>query len=385
MGGPVGLRLAALDSAGTRDLVPAKGNGIFVSGWMLYSRESMLVAQRFNMATLQIEGAPVAIADDVGFNGITYQGLYSASADAIAYLGPTRGAQLVWFDRQGRSLGTVTEPGDFSAFCLSADERRAVFEQTDPVTGGVDLWVLDLGTRQTSRLTFDPAVDFYPTCGPPGPLAGDLVFASLRAGPPSLFRMPFGTPGSEKPALVSYIAKIPSDWTRDGRSIVYTVLNPKTGFDVALWPLQGGEPQMIVATAADERGGRVSPDGKWLAYAAKEGAAAFEIYVQPFPEGGARWQVSRGGGSQPAWRGDGAELYYVSTDRKLMAVQVKRGPEFSEARPIVEARITGRDGRNNMSAQYAPAADGQRFLVSTAAGDVTPITLMLGWQAKTAR
>jgi serine/threonine protein kinase len=387
-GGPMGLRVASLDTTDVKDIVKTRANGLYVGGWILYLREAALVAQRFDVATLQVEGTPIVMAEDVGFNGITYQGLYSVSEDAIAYLGPMRGAQLAWFDRQGRSLGAATAPGDFSTLCLTSDAKHAVFEQTDPLTGGVDLWLLDLGTRQTSRLTFDAAVDFFPVCGPPGPSSGDVIFSSLRSGPPSLFRLPIGAPGSEKPALLSYVAKLPSDWTRDGRSIVFSILNPKTSWDIAVWPVAGGEPRPIVATAADELNGHVSPDGRWLAYTADEGGGLYEIYVQPFPAGGAKWQVSRGGGNQPGWRGDGGELYYVSRDRKLMAVPVKAGPSdlaFGEARALMEARVTGRDGSSNTSVQYAATADGERFLVSTAASEAMPITLMLNWTAKVRR
>jgi hypothetical protein len=385
-GGPLGLRVASLDSTDVKDIVNSKGNGIYVNGWLLYLREATLVGQRLNLTTFQVEGEAVAIADEVGFNGITYQALFSASSDAVAHLGTPRGAQLSWFDRQGRALGAATPSGDFNTICLTADERAVIYDQTDPVSGEVDLWRLDLATRQAARLTFNASVDFYPACGPAGPAAGEVIFASLRAGPPSLFRLPIGVPGSEKPALVSYIAKVPSHWTADGRFVIYSILNPKTGFDIAAWPAGGGEPRMIAATDADERSGRVSPDGRWLAYSAKEGRGRFEIFVQPFPAGEAKWQVSHGGGTQPQWSRDGRELFYMSSDRKLMAVAVKGGAaDFTpgEPRTLVTPTVVGRDGPNAMGAQYAVTGDGQRFLISVASSDAAPITLILNWTAAT--
>jgi Tol biopolymer transport system component len=130
----------------------------------------------------------------------------------------------------------------------------------------------------------------------------------------------------------------------------------------------------------------VSPDGRWLAYSAKEGRGRFEIFVQPFPAGEAKWQVSHGGGTQPQWSRDGRELFYMSSDRKLMAVAVKGGAaDFTpgEPRTLVTPTVVGRDGPNAMGAQYAVTGDGQRFLISVASSDAAPITLILNWTAAT--
>jgi hypothetical protein len=194
-------------------------------------------------------------------------------------------------------------------------------------------------------------------------------------------------PGSEKPVLVSFVAKIPTDWTDDGRTIVFAILNAKTNWDIAAVSADGGEPRMIVETPADERGGRVSPDGRWLAYTAREGGGRFEVYVQPYPAGGAKWQISRGGGMQPVWRKDGRELYYVSPERNLTAVAVKSGGAdfaFEPGRPLMAARTAGWDGGNAMGAQYAATTDGQRFLISTAA-EIPPITVMVNWASALTR
>jgi hypothetical protein len=382
-GGPTGVFAASLDNTEVREIVKTRGNGMYVNGRLFFLQETALVSQPFDAATLQLQGTPVTVAEGVGFNAITYQALYSVSDDAVAYLGTTRGAQLAWFDRQGRALGAVTPPGDYSTLCLTGDERSAVFEQADPAGGSVDLWRLDFATRQTTRLTFDPTVDFYPVCGTSGTSSQSVVFSSLRSGPPSLFRLPIAAPGSEKPVLVSSVAKIPTDWTDGGRTIVFSTLSANTNWDIATIAADGGEPRMIVETPADERGARVSPDGRWLAYTAREGGGRFEIYVQPYPAGGAKWQISRGGGMQPVWRKDGRELYYVSPERNLMAVTVKSGGAdfaFEQGRPLMAARTAGWEGGNAMGAQFAATGDGQRFLISTAA-EIPPITVMLNWSA----
>ena len=117
----------------------------------------------------------------------------------------------------------------------------------------------------------------------------------------------------------------------------------------------------------------MSPDGRWLAYTAREGGGRDAVfYVQPYPSGGAKWQVSRGGGMQPVWRKDGRELYFVSPERNLMAVAVKPGGAdfaFGQAERLMAARTAGWEGGNAMGAQYAATADGQRFLIQHGGGD----------------
>jgi hypothetical protein len=234
----------------------------------------------------------------------------------LAYQRAAPGSQMVWFDRQGRRLGVATPPGDYNTLCLTSDETRIVYDQADPVSGSIDIWALEKGVASPSRLTFQPAIDFGPICGPSGP---EVVFASLRAGPPSLYRLLITAPGSEKPMVVSPLPKIASD---------------------------------------------------------------FEVYVQPFPPTGAKWQVSRGGGHQPQWWRDGRELFYIAPDKKLIGVAVQTGSAFvpGAATPLVDTRITAWE-RSNHGSQYAATADGERFLVNNATDTTLPITLVLNWMA----
>lgn len=262
-------------------------------------------------------------------------GLFSASDNGvIAYQRQTsRSSQLVWFDREGKRLGAAAPAADYNSVCLSGDERRIVYDLADPVSGSIDLWALDVGGDRPSRLTFNAAVDFYPVCSPSGQ---DVVFASLRDGPPNLYRLLTTAPGTEKALLNSPVPKIPTDWSRDGRLLVFMALNQKTSADIEVVPLASGPPQTVMATAANEHDGRLSPDG--------------------------------------------SELFYIGPDRKLIGVSVKSGSDFSvgEARSLVETRISSRE---RLGGQYAVTADGQRFLVNTASDTTLPVTLILNWTA----
>jgi dipeptidyl aminopeptidase/acylaminoacyl peptidase len=187
-------------------------------------------------------------------------------------------------------------------------------------------------------------------------------------------------PGSERSVLRSPVPKIATDWSRDGKLLVYTGINPKTNSDVEVVPLAGGPRWVVAATVAEESNARLSPDGRWIAYNSNE-SGGFEVYVQPFPPTGVKWQVSKGGGQQAQWRQDGAELFYITPDRKLTGVVVKTGSDFvlGEARVLMDTRITGWD-RSNYGTNYAVAGDGQRFLINTASDAALPITLVLNWR-----
>lgn len=147
-------------------------------------------------------------------------------------------------------------------------------------------------------------------------------------------------------------------------------------------PLAGDEPILAIGTAAGERNAKLSPDGRWLAYVSDE-SGRFEIYIQPLPATGARWQISRSGGLQPQWRGDGSELYFIAPDKKLMAAEIKvegSGLIPGEPAALVETRITGLQQLPH-GCQYCVGTDGKRFLVVTPTDTVTPVTVVLNWEA----
>lgn len=222
---------------------------------------------------------------------------------------------------------------------MTPDGSRIVYDLADPATGSIDLWTLDLTTSVTTQLTFAGPVEFYPVCAPSGK---DMVFAALRPGVPNLFLQNILTPGQATLVRESLFPKIATDWSRDGRQLIYSVLNPATGFDIEAVALSGGQPRVLVSTRAEEQNGKLSPDGRWLAYVSNENGR-FELYVQPMPPTGSKWLVSRGGGVQPQWSADGHQLYYIAPDRKLMVMEVRTdGAAFapSAATALMDTRIT---------------------------------------------
>ena len=169
----------------------------------------------------------------------------------------------------------------------------------------------------------------------------------------------------------------PTDWSRDGRLIVYEQVDPQTQEDLWILPLDGErKPFPFVRTAFNEIQGRLSPDGRWMAYTSDESGAA-EVYVVGFNGGapiGPKIKVSLNGGSNPKWRADGRELFYVARDEKLTAVAVK---------PVAPFEVGATETLFAVSQDYTFTSDGQRFLVPTPGGDSSsrPITLIVNWQS----
>lgn len=159
-----------------------------------------------------------------------------------------------------------------------------------------------------------------------------------------MVRQKISSPGGETLILQSGGPKQATDWSRDGRLLVYSMYSQKTSWDIWVMPLsEGSKPVPFGATAAEERNARLSPDGRWMAYAFRERGRT-DVYVQPFPATGAKWQVSPGGGSYPVWSASGRELFYQSSDQKVVGVDVTAGASgFAVGSPhvVFETRIAG--------------------------------------------
>ena len=374
-----GIFVGSIDTPDVEHLVVTNTSASYVdSGHLVFRREASLVAQRFNASSRQLEGIPVVLADSVAFNPITQQAMASASANGVlAHLATGRVWHLTWFDRAGRLLAQAGTIGGYNSLCLSADGSRVVYDVADPKTGNVDLWAMELATATPTRLTFDGASDFYVACSS---RTNDVIFASPRTGTPSLYKLALSAPGEETSLGDVPLPVLPSHWSHDGGQLVFSALSPATDFDVWVIPATGGKPTPVVASDAAEKCGHLSRDGRWIAYASGK-SGDDEVYVQAFPPSGARWQVSRSGGRQPQWAPDGRQIFYISPDKKLIAVDVDgstSGFDVRASRVLVDTRVGGWE-RTHLGNPYAITADGQKILVANAADDTLSITVTLNW------
>jgi Tol biopolymer transport system component len=374
-----GLRVGSLDGTESTELVSSITTGAYVDpGYLLFRREESLVAQRINPERMQLDGTPITLVERVSFNPVTAQAMFSASGNGVlAHMGSGHAWQLTSYDRIGRRMADAGTIEGYNSLCVSADGRRAVYDVADTRSGNVDIWSMNLADGTTTRLTFDPKADFYAACSPSG---DEVVFASVRDGTPNLYRLSPSAPGGAQRLFESPMPSLPSQWSRDGRFILFSGYSPATNWDIWVLPLGGGKPVAYLATDAEEKNGQLSPDGRWMAYTAGQ-EGTYEVYVQPFPATGARWQVSRGGGRQPQWRPDGRQLFYISLDKKLVAVDVDAsGSGFvgGSSRVLIDTRVGGWE-RTHLGNPYAVSADGERFLIANAGDQTLPITMVLNW------
>ncbi|HXG89164.1 MAG TPA: hypothetical protein VNJ02_12575 [Vicinamibacterales bacterium] len=307
--------------------------------------------------------------------------------------------QLTWVDRTGKVLGTLGAPdeGNLLTPRVAPDGRRVAVQRT--VQGNTDLWLLD-GAR-TSRVTFDAGRDRFPIWSPDGRW---LVFDSERTGVRDLYGKDASGAGVEARLVASAQTKTATDWSADGRFLLYHSADLQTGGD--LWAQEmdpstgaaraGGAPGTVLRTPFTERWGRFSPDGRWVAYQSNESGRT-EIYVRPWtppaaaagaaaPAPSGQWQVSTAGGITPVWRADGQALYYLGPDGALMAAPVTtRGTALAPGTPVAlfPTRIVGVGWEGGQGPQYDVTRDG-RFLINTVLNDAvaTPITLLMNWQPK---
>jgi Tol biopolymer transport system component len=207
------------------------------------------------------------------------------------------------------------------------------------------------------------------------------VWSSNRHGNFDLYEKNADNTGQDAPLLQSEYFKFPTDWSHDGRYIIYREIDPKTRYDLWVLPLFGErKPIPFLQTAANEAMGVVSPDGQWMAYASDE-SGRYEVYVEGFPGHGGKRQVSTDGGVGPQWRADGKELFYQAPDGKLMVASVTSGASLNVGTPV--ALFEFRASSNLSSPYYSVTRDGQRFLLSTIVETEpnAPITVVVNWAA----
>jgi len=288
------------------------------------------------------------------------------------------------FDRAGKPLSTIGQPGEYFNISLSPDEKRVAVAISSAQSGARDVWLIDIARGTPTQFTFDPAEDFVPVWSPDG---SRIVFVSDREGNGNLYQKSASGAGNEELLLKTNERKWSGDWSRDGRFLIYTSLNENTKHDLWILPMTGEKkPFPFLQTRSNEDHGRFSPDGHFIAYSSDE-SGRYEVYVQTFPVSGGKWLVSRDGGAQPHWRGDGKEIFFIAPDRKMMAADVKLEGSTCQAgipKALFQTQIISYPNPRN---GYEVSADGQRFVIITPLQEntSTPITVVANWNASRTR
>jgi Tol biopolymer transport system component len=381
------LKVGTLDSRETRTVGSVEGRVEFApSGYVLYVSEGTLLARPFSTRSLAFTGEPVPVAEHVttpaGGNGFSS---FSVSDNGVlAYLPGTRAAEsdLVWLSRDGRELGKVGQPATYYNLALSPDETRLAVGMQDPRSRSDDIWVFDLKRNVPTRLTFDPANDIWPVWSPDGKW---IAFASNRGGQYAVYRKLASGAGEDELLYEDKEANVgPTGWSPDGRWLACAPHpNGKTP-GIAMLSMTGDKKLVpFMMNGFVNLRARFSPDGRWVAYQSNE-SGRDEIYVQPFPATGAKWQVSTSGGRGPFWTARGREVGFVGLEGAGISVVTLavRGSSLEVSLPkalFKRQQATGGVFRN----RWLPDAAGDRFLVNAAqeSHETPTFDVVLDWPA----
>jgi Tol biopolymer transport system component len=343
------------------------------SGYLLFTRGSTLLAQRFDSARNELLGEPVAVADRVG-------GFSASETGTLVHVEEGDGRRLVWVDRDGTQGRTVWAPGDYNELRLSPDGSKvAVVRQA-----GTSTWVHDFAREASHKVSSFPTSSVKPVWSPDGTR---VLYSGNREGNFDLYVAAANGAGNDQLVLKSPNFKYVLSWSRDDRWLLYANVDRVTKEDLWVLPMTGNgerKPEPFLVTNYRETDAAFSPDGRFVAYVSDETGTP-EVYVRSFPvSAGGKWPVSNGGGYQPRWRADGKELLYLSGRSQLMSVETTPGKDFVAASPKALFTATVFGGGPTVNNWYWDVApDGKRMLFnagSTASG-TSLVTVVLNWQA----
>jgi serine/threonine protein kinase len=370
--------MGSLGSNEKRLVTKAGANASYVAPYLLFYRDQTLFGQPFDTKKSEPTGEPIPILTDIQYWPRISEAVFAATSPGLLVAqkaGDSGASQLLWFDRKGQQIGIVLKPGIYGNISLSPNGKAVASDTTDPASQNTDVWTYDLESQSAMRLTFDPAIDSTPIWSPDG---SRMVFGSNRGVNFDLYLKDTNGAQEEKPIPQDGPDRFPTDWSRDGKYILY-----ERGADLWVVTIPEFRPTQFLKATSTLKGGRFSPDGKWVAYSSNE-SGRWEVYVTSFPEAHGKWQVSNAGGVEPKWRGDGKEIFYLSSDSKMMEVPVKTGPSFDPGTPMVLFQANPREMlATSEQFSYEVSQDGQKFLINTHLKTaMTPLSVVLNWSAK---
>jgi dipeptidyl aminopeptidase/acylaminoacyl peptidase len=311
------------------------------AGYLVYRQANSLIAAPFDPLKVKITGPGLTVQE-----GVRPQQFNISASGELAYVpgGDAAEQVLMMFDRKGVARPISPSARNFLELRISPDGSRLALTMGEDQT---DIWLYDLQRETLSRLTYEGAQG--PVWSPDGK---HIAYVSRRNGTRRLFERAADGSGSEQEIMKGEID--PFSWSPDGKFLVYNELSQTSrSTDIWTYSLENKKAEPFLQTPVREVGGYFSPDGRFLAYSSEESGQS-EVYVQAFPAGGGKWQISSDGGGGPRWNPNGKELFYAN-DNKVMSVQVKSTPTFSAGKPaeLFEADFS----------EYAVAADGQHFIM----------------------
>ena len=375
-----GIYVGSLTGGEKKFLIATLSNAEYSNGYLFYvTSQRTLASLPVDIAKARVTGEAAVVAEGVTFQPSTYRGTFTTSeAGTLIYSNTTSGAlsALTWFERTGKVLDRVGEVGVVANPSLSPDGRLLAVDITDGKANNVDIWITDLQKGTSTRFTFDPAEDVAATWSQD---SSAIIFRSATSGITVLSK---NVRGLDAPKVLLQLQGqddlVPNSWARDGK-VLSTLQISSGGSDIVLIPATGGKMAPFLQTKAAETNAMISPDNKWVAYASNE-SGEWEIYVTTYPAAAGKWQVSRGGGTEPRWRADTKEIFYIAPGGVLTAVPVNGEGTFTSGTPTPLFQEHARAPVSSTDLfTYDVTKDGSRFLVNRyeKPAHIAPLTIIL--------
>ncbi|HEY6547868.1 MAG TPA: protein kinase [Vicinamibacteria bacterium] len=376
--------VGSLDGAPPRPLIPANFGAQYADGYLLFIRGGdlggSLLAQALDPDRLETSGDPITVAEQISLYG-DYLGLgnYSVSRSGTLVFDAFRlRTRLEWFDRGGKQVGVVGEPGPHFLARISPDGSHIAYDKYDTGTQTTQIWVGDVARGVQTRLTSGPSSNSGPVWSPDG---AKIAFQSDRRHQADVYVRRRDGSGVEEAITDEDGQKIPTDWSSDGRFV--TLFDREAGgnrlIQLSALPLAGdGKVRVVVPRLPGFLGGvRLSPDGRFVAYDTDESGRS-EIYVVSFPEGEDRVQISNAGGTNAKWSRGGREILYTAFDGKVTSVEIdtSRGLRVGTPKPLFQLP-------EGVGSQWDVSADGERFLLNVPVikSSSVPLSVVVNWTA----
>ena len=373
-----GIYIASLDGGEPRLLVQSLGNPAFASGFLLFLEGANLLARKLDLAKLALTGEAKVVASNVIFDLTTWRGVFASSQNGVLVYqtGVSQGGNLLnWYDRAGKLVQSTGERRMRWSFRLSPDGKRVAVSEGDV---GMNIFVYDLANNARMRLTLTGEGDIGPVWSPDGRW---IAYGKHHGGGPyNLFRKHSDGSGPEEQLSTYNHDRIPLSWSSDGRYLLYSEGTLGVG-DIGAVPLFGDQkPLPVVRLGVNAYEGQFSPDGRWVAYISGQGGDQ-EVYVTSFPDHAGTWQVTTKGCTEPRWNLNGREIFCLSADNQLMAIEVDgRGSSFrvGAVRPLFAVPLHA-SAFNMWSYDVSP--DSQRFLfgIDASSSNDLPLTVVVNW------
>ncbi len=387
-----GVYLGSLESKTVNRILKADSVAEFAPpSNLLFIRETALYTQAFEPGFMELRGDPVRVVEAVSLDRSNGRAGFSVAGNGVLVFAPGTGVsagsdlEFRLFDRSGKILGVTAGAWAYRGLDLSPDGKHIAAHRHDDQGG--DIWITELDTGSSSRFTFEPSQhNASPIWSPDG---GRIAFSSLRKGSWGIYQKSSSGVGAEELLFESKLLILPMEWSRDGRSIVFWLNDPRTLGDLWRLPLEGNRtPVPFLQTPALEQHSQLSPDGRWLTYTSSESGRP-EVYVQSFPATGTKYQLTTMGSTFPRWRHDGKEILFMDGQR-VMGVTVQAagaGLKFGDPQFLFDSRYVNwahTETGGGIYHTFTVSPDGQRFAVPVARGSgdaPVPLTVVLNWRA----